>query len=247
MLASDSGSSYLSLQKEWNEEQVRRQEVYMDFLSGKSKVVEQSNLNQSNINEKKIRHETRILIENTLPEAESNDRDYVFIRFILDYLPKGIIGLLISMILAAGMSSTASELNALASTTTVDFYKRLIRKTGNDKHYVLASKTFVLVWGAIAIGLAFYGSLFENLIQFVNIVGSLFYGTILGIFLVAFFLKYVSGFSVFLAALISESIVLILFMKSDIGYLWYNAIGCSAVIIFGLLLELLRNHSRNKT
>ena len=108
------------------------------------------------LREKEIRAEAKQLIETTLPDAESNDRDYIFIRFILDYLPKGIIGLLISMILAAGMSSTASELNALASTTTVDFYKRLIRKKADEKHYVIASKGFTLVWGLIAMGFAFY-------------------------------------------------------------------------------------------
>ncbi len=240
IIASSSGSDYIKLQDNWNAEHLNRQALYIDILSAHSKRIEQTSLKQSINYEKEIRAEAKGLIEKTLPEVESNDRDYIFIRFILDYLPKGIIGLLISMILAAGMSSTASELNALASTTTVDFYKRLIRKEADDKHFVLASKGFVLMWGLIAMGLAFYGSLFENLIQFVNIVGSIFYGTILGIFLSAFFLKYVSGLSVFIAAILAQLIVLFFFLQTDIGFLWYNVIGCGAVILFSLLTELLK-------
>ncbi|MGB4850510.1 MAG: hypothetical protein WBP41_21460 [Saprospiraceae bacterium] len=183
-----------------------------------------------------------------MPDEEANDKDYIFLRFILDYLPKGIIGLLMSMVLAASMGSTASELNALASTTTVDFYKRLVRKEASDKHFVNASKIFVLLWGIIAMAFAYYGTLFENLIQFVNIVGSIFYGTVLGIFLSAFFLKYVSGISVFIAALIAQSIVLFCFLKTDIGFLWYNVIGCSAVMILSLIIELLmRTFRRNES
>jgi len=240
MLASSAGPSYTKLQDTWNLERLDRQTLYSDIILEQGNSIDQAPLQQSILREKEIRAEAKQLIETTLPDAESNDRDYIFIRFILDYLPKGIIGLLISMILAAGMSSTASELNALASTTTVDFYKRLIRKKADEKHYVIASKGFTLMWGLIAMSFAFYGSLFENLIQFVNIVGSIFYGTILGIFLSAFFLKYVSGVSVFIAALIAQAIVLVFFLTSDIGFLWYNVIGCSAVMLLSLFIERLR-------
>ena len=240
ILASTAGPDYKVLQETWNIERLNRQELYSDILQEQGRAMEHVPLQQSILREKEIRAEAKQLIETTLPEAESNDRDYIFIRFILDYLPKGIIGLLISMILAAGMSSTASELNALASATTVDFYKRLIRKKGDEKHYVIASKGFTLLWGLIAMGFAFYGSLFENLIQFVNIVGSLFYGTILGIFLSAFFLKFVSGPSVFIAAVIAEVIVLLCFWNTDIGFLWYNVIGCVAVMLISLFIERIR-------
>lgn len=240
IIATSSGADYIKLQQEWNKEHLNRQELYDDFLADHSNKIEPVLLEQSIQKEIEIRAEAKGLIEKVLPEAESNDRDYIFIRFILDYLPKGIIGLLISMILAGGMSSTASELNALASTTTIDFYKRLIRKKASDKHFVIASKGFVLMWGLMAIGLASYSTLFENLIQFVNIVGSIFYGTILGIFLSAFFLKYVSGLSVFIAALLAQSIVLICFLKTDIGFLWYNVIGCGAVMLLSLMIELMK-------
>jgi Na+/proline symporter len=240
IIASPAGTQYTKLQDEWNMEHSSRQSLYKDMIASRQTKIEPLQLEQSITHEKEIRAKAKGLIEKTLPDVESNDRDYIFIRFILDYLPKGIIGLLISMILAAGMSSTASELNALASATTIDFYKRLIRKEASDRHYVNASKGFVLLWGMIAVGLALYGTLFENLIQFVNIVGSIFYGTILGIFVSSFFLKYVSGFSVFTAALLAQCTVLICFMKTDIGFLWYNVIGCGVVMLLSLLIEVIK-------
>ncbi|MGB3079235.1 MAG: sodium:solute symporter [Saprospiraceae bacterium] len=244
MLASSASAEYTQLQQEWKNEHDTKQILYNDLVRNDNKPIDQALLDQSMNHENEIRSKTKKLITATLPDAESNDRDYLFIRFILDYLPKGIIGLLISMILAAGMSSTASELNALASTTTIDFYKRLIRKDASDKHFVYASKAFVLGWAVIAICFAYYGALFENLIQFVNIVGSIFYGTVLGIFLSAFYLKYVSGRSVFISALIAQAIVLYFFLKTDIGFLWYNVIGCGAVMIFSLIIEMLNRMIR---
>ncbi len=247
IVATSSGSEYLKLKEEWNTEFDKRQELYKGMLSGSSELPDQTSLDQSDTHEKEIRSKAKKLIESALPDVESNDKDYIFIRFILDYLPKGIIGLLISMILAAAMSATASQLNSLASTTTVDFYKRLIRKDATEKHYVYASKVFIIVWGLIAMGFAFYGTLFENLIQFVNIVGSIFYGSILGIFLSAFFLKYVSGISVFIAAILSETLVIFCFLKTDIGFLWYNVIGTAAVMLLSLLIELTKRQLEIKT
>ncbi len=240
MMSSPAKNEYVALQKSWNQEHINRQAMYGDILSGNNHTVESPALSQSIERENEIRQEVRTLIQKTLPDAESNDRDYIFIRFILDFLPQGIIGLLIAAILAAGMSSTASELNALASTTTIDFYKRILKKNGTAKHYVIASKGFTIVWGLIAMGFASIGSLFENLIQFVNIVGSIFYGTVLGIFLAAFFLKKVSAGSVFIAALIAQAIVLVCFWKTEIGFLWYNVIGCSAVIFFSLCITTIQ-------
>jgi solute:Na+ symporter, SSS family len=239
LLQTSSSVEYNQLQQTWNKEQEYRQSLYNEMLIGQNDISDQRSLDQSITREKELRSKAKDLIKKTLPDEEANDKDYIFLRFILDYLPKGIIGLLMSMVLAASMGSTASELNALASTTTVDFYKRLVRKEASDKHFVNASKIFVLVWGIIAMAFAYYGTLFENLIQFVNIVGSIFYGTVLGIFLSAFFLKYVSGISVFIAALVAQSIVLFCFLKTDIGFLWYNVIGCSAVMILSLIIELL--------
>ena len=193
-----------------------------------------------------IRAEVKELIVTNDPVAETRDTDYVFMRFVMDNLPKGIIGLLFAVIFSAAMSSTASELNALGSTTTVDLYKRSIKQGASDKHYLISSKLFTAFWGLGAILFATYASLFENLIQAVNLLGSLFYGTILGIFLVAFFMKWVKGQAVFLAALLSQILVLFVHFSNgdvadgnlwEIGFLWYNPIGCLAVMLFAAILQ----------
>jgi Na+/proline symporter len=169
-------------------------------------------------------------------------------RFVMDNLPEGIIGLLFAVIFSAAMSSTASELNALGSTTTVDLYKRSIKKDGTDHHYLISSKLFTAFWGLGAILFATYASLFENLIQAVNLLGSLFYGTILGIFMVGFFIKWVKGRAVFIAALLSEVLILFIHFRNgiglfgfvwDIGFLWYNAIGCIAVMLIAMIIQKL--------
>jgi Na+/proline symporter len=142
---------------------------------------------------KKARTEMEGLIKDADPDAEMDDSDYVFLTFILTFLPTGLVGLLIAVIFSAAMSSTSSEINALASTSVVDYYKRLFKKDGSDKHYVIMSKLLTVAWGLIAIVFAVFANNSENLIEAVNIIGSLFYGTILGIFLVAFFFKFVQG------------------------------------------------------
>lgn len=195
--------------------------------------------------EDRIRDDVRGLIREVDDQLETNDRDYVFLHFILNQLPAGLVGLLLAVIFSAAMSSTAAELNALASTTTVDMYKRLFVKSGSDKHYVLMSRIFTLSWGVIAILFAVFSRLFENLIQYVNIVGSLFYGTILGIFLVAFYVKKIGGKAVVLAAIISECIVFWMFFYTDTGYLWYNLVGCFNVILLGYIIEKLIETGRS--
>ncbi len=177
------------------------------------------------------------LVKKANPEAETEDRDYIFLSFVMDNLPKGIVGLLLAVIFSAAMSSTSSELNALASTTTVDFYKRNIVKNGSDKKYLIASKLFTLMWGLIAITFATFASMLENLIQAVNLLGSLFYGTILGIFLVAFYVKYVRGTAVFIAAIFAEIFVLFCYYFTNIAYLHFNIIGCLLVVIVGVIVE----------
>lgn len=173
---------------------------------------------------------------------ETKDSDYVFLTFIITYLPHGLIGLLIAVIFSAAMSSTSSELNALASTTSVDFYKRAIKKDGSDHHYLNTSKLLTLAWGVLAILFAILAKNSENLIEAVNIVGSIFYGTVLGIFLVAFFFKHVKGSPVFIAALIAQTGVIIVHFMTEAGmftlsYLWYNLIGCGGTIILSLILQ----------
>jgi Na+/proline symporter len=167
----------------------------------------------------------------------SNDADYVFIDFILDYLPHGLIGLLVTAFFAAALSSKAGELNALGSTTTVDIYRHLVRPGATDGHYLVVSKCFTAFWGLVAIAFALFANLSENLIQAVNILGSIFYGVVLGMFLVAFFLKRVGGTAVFWAALISQGLVFALYFTLSISYLWYNVIGCTACMALSLVLQ----------
>ena len=184
-----------------------------------------------------VRAETRAALDAASPGAKANDSDYVFITFILDHLPHGLIGLLVTAFFAAALSSKSGELNALGSTTTVDVYRHIVRREASDAHYVVASKVFTAFWGLVAIGFALFANLAENLIQAVNILGSIFYGVVLGLFLVAFFLKRVGGTAVFWAALFSQALVFVLYSTLSISYLWYNMIGCAACILLSLVLE----------
>ncbi|HEY5079905.1 MAG TPA: sodium:solute symporter [Opitutaceae bacterium] len=170
------------------------------------------------------------------PGATASDADYIFITFILAYLPHGLIGLLVTAFFAAALSSKSAELNALGSTTTVDFYRHIVKRGATDAHYVRASKWFTAFWGLVAIAFALFAHLAENLIQAANIIGSIFYGAPLGIFLVAFFLKRVGGTAVFWAALAAQALVFALCL-TKISYLWYNVIGCAACIFFSLLAQ----------
>lgn len=191
-----------------------------------------------------IRTKVKALITETDAEAETNDKDYVFISFIMNHLPHGLIGLLLAVIFFAAMSSTSSELNALASTTTVDIYKRMFKQDGTEAHYLFASKAMTAMWGVIALCFALFGSLFENLIQFVNIIGSLFYGTILGIFLVAFYFKKIGANQVFIAAVITEIMVVVIYKIDILPYLWLNVIGALGVIIISHLVPKLNSERR---
>ncbi len=192
---------------------------------------------------KVIRNKAKDVVKTALPGNNAKDSDYVFLSFILNYLPTGLVGLLLAVIISAAMSSTAGELNALGSTTLIDFYQRLYKKNGSDKHYVIASKAITALWGVIAIIFALFANMVENLIEAVNILGSLFYGTILGIFMVAFFLKKVGAKSIFISAILSEIIVISIyvFFGDIIAYLWLNIIGCFLVMALASALALFGN------
>ncbi|MCL7763134.1 sodium:solute symporter [Polaribacter sp. Z014] len=185
--------------------------------------------------------------EKSIKKIESNDKDYVFIHFILNNLPRGLIGLLLAVILSAAMSSTASELNALASTTAIDLYKRNVREDKSEEHYVKASKWFTLAWGIIAISVACVANLFDNLIQLVNIIGSIFYGNVLGIFLLAFFVKYVTGNAVFVAALITQALIITVFLLDWLPYLWLNLLGCALVMGIAIIIQTFMPSKDNHT
>ncbi len=190
---------------------------------------------------KSIREAANSLINKADPDIETNDKDYVFIHFILNNLPRGLIGLLLAVILSAAMSSTASELNSLASTTAMDLYKRNSKTEHSEKHYLNASKLFTLAWGIFAIGVASVANLFDNLIQLVNIIGSIFYGNVLGIFLLGFFVKYVKSKATFTAAIITQAVVVLGWWQDWMPYLWLNLFGCALVMGIALLLQSLGN------
>ena len=222
--------------KEFDVINLQKDEFQKLFLN--NKLNDKSILNNLQQKERDIRNNLRILI-NDKSKIEKNDKDYVFLHFILNYLPRGLIGLLIAVIICAAMSSTASELNALAATTTVDLYKRNMSKNKSDKHFLNMSKLFTVVWGIIAICFASIGNLFENLIQLVNIIGSIFYGTILGIFLIGFFTKKIKSNSVFYSACISQILIFVIYFSVDIGYLWLNFIGALFTVFFSIIADLL--------
>jgi Na+/proline symporter len=228
---------YTLLDAQKNEDKVRVQELKRSVL------VTEKKMHEINSNVKTI------VLKNN-PSAETNDKDYIFMSYVIDYLPTGVIGLLFAVMFCAAMSSTASELNALASTTTIDIYKRSIKKKENDRHYLMSSKYFTLLWGLLAILFATTASLFENLIQAVNLLGSLFYGTILGIFVVAFYFKNVKSNAVFYCSIAAEIIVISIHFLNhyqlapywlQMGYLWYNVVGCLLVILFSTLGQKIIN------
>ena len=228
---------YSLLDAQKNEDKVRVQELKRSVLATEKKMHE-------------INSNVKTIVLKNNPSAETNDKDYIFMSYVIDYLPTGVIGLLFAVMFCAAMSSTASELNALASTTTIDIYKRSIKKKENDHHYLMSSKYFTLLWGVLAILFATTASLFENLIQAVNLLGSLFYGTILGIFVVAFYFKNVKSNAIFYCSIAAEIIVVSIHFLNhyqlapywlQMGYLWYNVVGCLLVILFATLGQKIIN------
>jgi Na+/proline symporter len=204
--------------------------------------------------EKDLRDRAKEIISKADSNSETNDKDYVFFHFILHYLPKGLIGLLLAVIISAAMSSTASGLNALASTTAIDIYKRNLKEEKSEKHYLNATKFFTLFWGIVAILFACVGTLFENLIQLVNIIGSIFYGTVLGIFLVGFYMRRVQAKSMFSSAIISQLTIFIIYYfmiyiypsgQEKLGYLWLNFIGAILTILLSLFIQIVFYRNNN--
>ncbi len=210
---------------------IEREQLLKDFNAADAQSIE-------------IRNKVKGLISKVSPETETKDSDYVFLTFVMNYLPHGLIGLLIAVILSAAMSSTSSELNALASTSAIDFYRRLIKRDASDRQYLFVSRFLTLFWGLIALLFALIAKNTENLIEAINIIGSIFYGTILGIFLIAFLIRYVKGTAAFYAALMAQGIVfvvhyLVLTGEISLGYLWYNVIGFSSTIIISIILQTI--------
>lgn len=200
----------------------------------------QEQLKAINQQQKDLRDKGIAVIKQADSAADTNDTNYIFLNFVINYLPAGLIGLLIAVIFSASWSSTASELNALASTSIVDIYKRSFNKHASDAHYLQASKTATVIWGILAIAVAMFANKLGSLIEAVNILGSLFYGTILGIFIVAFFFKKVKGTAVFYAAIIAELFVIAMFVFDSVAFLWLNFLGCFLVVVTSLLISMFK-------
>ena len=239
VLKSEFVSEYQELEAAHIEIENTKRIIFANGFQTEEKEVLQS-LNEKDL---KLKEAAKRIIEKvnikSTKKIESNDKDYVFIHFIINNLPRGLIGLLLAVILSAAMSSTASELNALASTSAIDLYKRNVRQGKSDTHYVKASKWFTFAWGLIAISVACVANLFDNLIQLVNIIGSIFYGNVLGIFLLAFFIKFVKGNAVFTAALITQAIIIGVFLLDWFPYLWLNILGCVLVMGIAMILQFV--------
>lgn len=239
VMESPYAEDYRSLEAE---KEILQQEIkgfQLQFAQAENETLKkqlEDKIGQLNTSENELREASKELIKMANPKAETNDKDYVFIHFILTQLPKGIIGLLLAVILSAAMSSTASELNALGSTTAIDLYKRNTPGQ-SERHYVTASRWFTLIWGIIAILIACWANLFDNLIQLVNIIGSIFYGNILGVFLLAFFIKAVKSNATFWAAIITQIIVIVVWWIDFMPYLWLNVLGAGLVMGIALLLQ----------
>ena len=195
-------------------------------------------IQEMRVKESEVKEAAIQLLQRENPNADTNDTNYVFLSFVINFLPVGLIGLILAAILSASMSSTSAELNALATTTVIDIYKRLINQNASEKHYLFVSKLATVFWGLYAIMFALYANRLGSLIEAVNILGSLFYGTILGIFLVAFYFKNIGGDATFVAAIIAEIVVLGCYFFTEIPYLWYNVIGCTVLIVVATILNI---------
>ena len=243
-------SEYDALSIQLSAVQVERQQLQLDFLEAQNTnqtavlSVLKNELQTLDHAENNLRNEAKVLLSKAAPDIATNDKDYVFIHYILNNLPVGLIGLLLAVILSAAMSSTASELNALGTITTLDIYQRYATVSTAPKHYLRMSRLFTFCWGVIAILIASVASLFENLIQLVNIIGSIFYGNVLGIFLLAFFFKRIQGKAVFYAAILTQILVIVVFYADLMSYLWLNLVGCGLVILIAQFFQLLTKNKK---
>jgi Na+/proline symporter len=243
------GAEFLSVEERYEAAAETRRVRAVEYVAarragdGATAEAAETALREADAGASAARSDAIAVIRKNDPQAQSSDTNYIFLSFVLRHLPAGIVGLVLAAIFAASMSSTSAELNALSSTTSVDYYKRFVDRTpddanpGTSRRDVLVSKGATIFWGIFAIGFAEYASRLGSLIEAVNILGSLVYGTILGIFLVAFYLKRVGGTAVFVAALVSEAAVVACFLFTDVSFLWYNVVGCLGVITIALVVS----------
>jgi len=243
-------SEYKRLEKNYQDLAQSKQQQIRNWLTAKHSQNRQqesalkSDLTTTTQQLDSVRNNAVDLMKANNPSANTNDTNYVFLTFVIHYLPAGVVGLIIVVIFAATMSSTSSELNSLGTTVVIDVYKQFFKKEASDQHYLNATRIATACWGIFSVSLAERVSRLGNLIEAVNIFGSLFYGTVLGIFVLAFFVKRVQGTPVFIAAIIGEIVVVYLFKFTTISFLWYNVFGCLAVILAAMILQPLFSRNR---
>lgn len=230
---------YKKLDEHYQNEFQRRRQYALLLAEDSDNPNLRKEIKESNLKMEAIKEQAAAVMKRNNAEADTNDSNYVFLTFVTQYLPSGLVGLLIAIIFLASMGSIASAFNSLASTTSVDIYKRLIKPNASEENYLWFSRASTVGWGLISIGMALYAGKMGNLIEAVNILGSLFYGTILGIFVVAFYLKSVKGNAVFIASILAEILVFLAFYFEVMAYLWLNVLGCALVVLFSILTELL--------
>lgn len=242
VLKSNYSEEYIKLEDQLKDVQKQKKEISLLYIGQLNQdydnEVLQKYIVSLNSKETHLREQAKELIKKADSTIETNDKDYVFLNFVITYMPKGLVGLLLAVVLSAAMSSSAASLSALATTTTFDIFKRNYPKELNEKQTVNATKLFTLFWGIIAIIFACISSMFENLIQLVNIIGSIFYGTLLGIFLIAFYIKSVKSKAVFYGAIISQLIIFYIYYIDVIGFLWLNFVGALLTIVWSLIISV---------
>jgi Na+/proline symporter len=239
------GTEYAYLQKEYEGVFQQKSLILRTYLdaekSGDKLRIEEAgkSLNAMDKRAQEIRSNAVELLKKNDASIDTSDTNYIFLSFVMKYLPVGLVGLIFACIFAASMSSSSGELSALATCSVVDIYRRHFRKEGSERHYLIVSRVSMALWGVYGIIFAQYASRLGSLIEAVNILGSLFYGTLLGIFLLAFYVKWVGGTSTFIAAFVGEAVVLYCFKFTNIAWLWYNVIGCGVVVLAAITLNSL--------
>ena len=219
--------------------------MYRDSLIALEQQYDLATVNQNTVLQNEIRSQYKSVIKKAIPGEDGNDTNYIFLRFVVDNLPKGLVGLLIAMIFLASWGSIAAALNALASCTVVDFHKKFINKNCTEEKDYSISRWYTLFWGVFSIVVAMFAyNIGNSLIEAVNILGSIFYGVILGIFLVAFWIKYINGNAVFIGSVISQVLVIVVYSMDIVSFLWLNVIGAALVIVLSLLVQLIISTSK---
>lgn len=244
VLNSEYKNQYITLEKQLADIQKEKKESNLFYLEQLKEDFNNKTLEKYivalNTKELSLREQAKKIIKKAVPNTEVNDKDYVFLNFVLNYLPKGLVGLILAVILSAAMSSASSGLLALGTTTTFDIYIRNSRKSYNSQQTLTITRVFILFWGIVAIAFSCISSMFENLIQLVNIIGSIFYGTVLGIFLVAFYFKFIQKQAIFYGALLSQLIIFYIYYINFVGFLWLNFIGALLTITISATFQFIK-------